>query len=58
MFVFGGGGGYEHAKYNEEDNYVNEGQIGSKYLQEFWNVWVVRKKMLLMTKFEYEISIM
>ena len=56
--MFGGGGGYEHAKYNEEDNYVNEGQIGSKYLQEFWNVWVVRKKMLLMTKFEYEISIM
>jgi hypothetical protein len=32
LFVFGGGGGggggvgYEHAKYIEEDNYVNEGQ--------------------------------
>jgi hypothetical protein len=37
---------------------VKEDQNGSKYLQEFWNVWVIRKKMLLMTKFEYEINIM
>ena len=35
LFVFGSGGGYEHAKHNEEDNYVNEDQNGSKYLQEF-----------------------
>jgi hypothetical protein len=33
--VFGSGGGYEHAKYNEEGNYVKEDQNGSKYLQEF-----------------------
>jgi hypothetical protein len=24
LFVFGGGGGYEHAKYNEEVNCANE----------------------------------
>jgi hypothetical protein len=35
LFVFDSSGRYEHARYNEEDNYVNEDQNGSKYLQEF-----------------------